>query len=189
MGSFLLFFISFWSLKQLKPVLEGDEPFHILWSRTQGATPEHTLLSARILMTPDHTMCLDYTLSERKVIVNIKKTDEAHSRTESPEGQEERGGEDSDRRRGGRPRQQFKKLCMRSVPSRLTATLSPIPDIPEAAWLASGSEWLILEQHVLHSSNHLSQPQARQSTTSTTRQSFVPVNLHPGKKCSRISFT
>lgn len=32
----------------------------------------------------------------------------------------------------------------------------PIPDIPEAAWLALGSEWLILEQHVLHSSNHLS---------------------------------
>lgn len=57
----------------------------------------------------------------------------------------------------------------------------PIPDIPEAAWLASGSEWLILEQRVLHSSNHLSQPQARQSTTSTTRHSFVPVNLHPEK--------
>lgn len=57
----------------------------------------------------------------------------------------------------------------------------PIPDIPEAAWLASGSVWLILEQHVLHSSNHLSQPQARQSTTATTRQSFVPVNLHPEK--------
>ncbi|CAJ1062689.1 Hypothetical predicted protein [Xyrichtys novacula] len=37
----------------------------------------------------------------------------------------------------------------------------PIPDIPEAAWLATGSEWLILEQHVLHSSNHLSQPQAK----------------------------
>lgn len=57
----------------------------------------------------------------------------------------------------------------------------PIPDIPEAAWLASGSEWLILEQRVLHSSNHLSQPQARQSTTSTTRHRFVPASLHPEK--------
>lgn len=66
-------------------------------------------------------------------------------------------------------------------PSEAGCYTVPIPDIPEAAWLAAGSEWLILEQHVLHSSNHLSQPQARQSTTSTTRQSFVPVSLHPEK--------
>lgn len=74
-------------------------------------------------------------------------------------------------------------------PFQADCSAVPIPDIPEAAWLASGSKWLILEQRVLHSSNHLSQPQARQSTTSTTRQSFVPVNLHQEKKFSGISFT
>lgn len=62
----------------------------------------------------------------------------------------------------------------------------PIPDILEAARLASGSEWLILEQHVRHSSNQLSQPQARQSITSTTRQSFVSVNLYPEKVLSNF---
>lgn len=68
-------------------------------------------------------------------------------------------------------------------PFRADCYAVPIPDIPEAAGLASGSLWLILEQHVLHSSNHLSEPQARQSTTATTRQSFGPDNLHPEKAC------
>ncbi|KAK5891949.1 hypothetical protein CesoFtcFv8_012378 [Champsocephalus esox] len=66
---------------------------------------------------------------------------------------------------------------MCSVPSRRTATLSPYQTFQrQPGWLQA--EWLILEQHVLHSSNHLCQPQAMQSTTSTTRQSSVPV---PGK--------
>lgn len=100
-------------------MLERDEPFHILWSPTQGATREHThtLLSARILTTPDYTMCLDYTLSERKVIVYIKKTDEAHSRTESPEGQEEEEERTQTGGEVGGPGSSLKSyVCIRSLP-------------------------------------------------------------------------
>lgn len=46
--------------------------------------------------------------------------------------------------------------------------------------LASGSARLVLEQHVRHSSNHLSKPQARHNATST-RQGFVPGNFRPEK--------
>lgn len=96
-----------------------------------------------------------------------------------------RGLRQTDRKVGG-PGSTSLKTMYAFGPFQADCYSVPIPDIPEAAWLASGSELLILEQHVLHSSNHLSQPQARQSTTST-RQSFVPVNLHP-EKCCGISF-
>ena len=73
---------------------------------------------------------------------------------------------------------------MCSVPSRRTATLSPYQTFQrQPGWLQA--EWLILEQHVLHSSNHLCQPQAMQSTTSTTRQSSARTR----KEFSRISIT
>lgn len=189
MGSYLLFVISF--------LVTRSHNSNKCWSETSPFTSSG--LQHKVLLMSAHTHtpeCQDFDDTRLHNVswlhIKWKKSNCVHQedRWGSQQdwisgGTRGRGGEDSDRRRGGRPRQQFKKLCMRSVPSRLTATLSPIPDIPEAAWLASGSERLILEQHVLHSSNHLSQPQARQSTTSTTRQSFVPVNLHPEKKALR----
>lgn len=66
------------------------------------------------------------------------------SRTEAPEVQDL---EKKERTRAdvGAPGSRLKKMYVFSSFQADCYTV-PIPDIPEAAWLASGSEWLILEQ-------------------------------------------
>lgn len=117
-------------------------------------------------------MCLDYTLGERNVSASIRMTNEAHNRTEFPEKQ---NLEEQERTQTevGAPSGVFGSF-------QADCYAFPIPDIPEAACWLRALERLVLEQHVRHSSNHLSKPQARQNATST-RQSFVPVNFRPEK--------